>query len=135
MGHCAPWDGGRQSHVVPPPFHSPSTITSGCWSGVGHPWAYQPGFLGHPRQKLAGHQRREREHPDLVAPSPPALTEHVLTTSCFGMTAMLTLRRADACGEWRGWAEHSADLSLHFPPPNVSKGHRGGEGMMPAPHR
>lgn len=140
-GCCAmPCGPAAVGAVASPP---PGMVTSGCWAGAGPPPspAHWPGLLGCPGWHLAGHQRWEHQW----GPRPPlalSLGTHdsraqllsvpparVLTKSCLGMTAMLTLRRADPCNEGAG-GEHRAGclpvLPIPFLPhclPSTGKGH------------
>lgn len=99
----------------------PSAITSGCWASAGPPLALL-GLLGSQGWHLAGHRRWEHQWGCEVAPSLGTQllavpTKHVLTKSCLGMTAMLTLRRADPCNRGAGVSTVRLLLSSSFSRP------------------
>lgn len=116
----------------------PSTVTSGCWASAGPPLApgHLLGLLGSQGWHLAGHRGWEHQwgHRALVAPSLGTQlltvpTQHVLTRSCLGMTAMLTLRRADPCNRGAGGEQlltHLLCSCFSLPPSPSPPQHRQG---------
>lgn len=116
-GRCCPtWAVAAAAMAARPP----SAVTSGCWASAGPPPAlgHLLGLLGSQGWHLAGHRRWEHQG-GCEAPVAPSLgtqllavpTRHVLTKSCLGMTAMLTLRRAEPCNRGAG-GEHCEAASL-----------------------
>ena len=126
MGFCAVPRGPAAASAVASPL--PSAVTSGCWASAGPApsLARQPGLFGCQGWHLAGHQRREHQWGPRP-PVAPSLGTHVrqqgtapvrpppvcvLTKSCLGMTAMLTLRRADPCNGGAGGEHRDSRLPV-----------------------